>query len=218
MTRTDVGNYNYGWNVFPISLPNVSTFVGTSATMGVAAQKRGAIEFFVQTTLSTFAGFYAGFADYVAGPLLTCSNSFEMIALGGVTLNTGTNNEFFWQYGRVSPAATAAQIAARGFGVKIVGSQVTVFAHDGTTLTNGTAVTHPQSIGWYALQFVPATGVYFYHIAFTGVRTLVASVTTGIPTGSFAGSQVDMFLRNNGSAPVTFEIRVLSNLAIRQIS
>jgi len=219
ITLADSNALAFGtFNTFPVLMASMTSFSGNGGTTGVT-NKRGALEYYANTTASSYAGFYSS-SDWIGFTSVTYSSRFEILFCGGalgMSLNYA-NNEKFLQFGRPVATTTAAQISNKGFGVRSnFAGDIVAYCHNGTTLTEGVAgvVASPQR--WFALEFVPAVGVYFYQISVTGVRTLISSVTTGIPTGSFVGTQVEFFIRNNGTPSANLDIHNMSNLVIRAL-
>ena len=95
--------------------------------------------------------------------------------------------QFYFQLGRTNAVATAAQLSVKGFGFGIVGSTVTPFVHDGSTLTTTLAtgatfsfVTYPNII----LDFVPGVSLSVYGISISSsTPVLLCTITAGLPSG-----------------------------------
>jgi len=112
-------------------------------------------------------------------------------------------SELYVQFGRNIVTTTAAQLGSgsKGMGIKITSSGITPFVGNGSAITSGSTYAYSATYIRFILEWVPAVGFNVYTATAAGVVTLLGSVTTGLPSGSFgSGTQLEFLIFDLGGA------------------
>ena len=106
----------------------------------------------------------------------------------------------YLQLGRSNGLVTLVKLDKKGFGLEFASTTVQGYVHDGSSLTNGSAV----AVGSYSvfiLDFIPGTGLLVYGKNPGSDAVLLDTISTGLPTSTSVSDagQVDIVFGDTGA-------------------
>lgn len=192
MTR-DLGDVRYlGLKSHSI---NFAQFAAVTANGGSSGSFRGAWQIFTETNASSFATAYGEWAFLLGLSLneryVNFSNPFSVsfsrtIQPAGALPRAGLTQ--YVQLGRDVGAinTTNSKLAQKGVGIQFASNGLTPFVHNGTSLTDGSAITNISAYNRFVLRWVPATAFEVYGVVNGSEPVLLGSVTNNLPSGNSA--------------------------------